>query len=374
MATRNSSPSGKRPGIGLAACTFQIAAAAGEVQLVPAGVFRATDGRPHDAPHWYIDDAIARQVIARAAARSNRKVIDYEHQTLYAEANGQPAPAAGWFRMLEWRPNVGLFAVDVEWTAKAKAAIEAGEYLYISPVFSYDKRSGEVGDVVMAALTNYAGIDGMAEAANLAAAKFLFEPQEDEFMKREQLIKMLGLNDDASDADIEQAMAALKANADQVSTLQTEMAALKQQVDQQAVGGADAGGGDNAGQGAQDGEPDPAKYAPMSMVNEMQTTIVALSARITEAEIGELVDAALEDGRLLKAQEQWARDLGKKDVAALKSFLESAQPIAALKGSQTNGQPPGGEGDGELNAQELAVCKATGVDPEEYKKNKTTAA
>jgi hypothetical protein len=41
-------------------------------------------------------------------------------------------------------------------------------------------------------------------------------------------------------------------------------------------------------------------------------------------EAGELVDSALSDGRLLPSQETWARDLGKSNIDALRSFLGMA--------------------------------------------------
>ncbi len=74
--------------------------------------------------------------------------LDYEHQTLNSESNGQPAPAAGWATRFEWRPGAGLFALDVQWTDRARQMIEAGEYRYISPVFVASKVSGVVLDVL----------------------------------------------------------------------------------------------------------------------------------------------------------------------------------------------------------------------------------
>ncbi len=92
-------------------------------------------------------------------------------------------------------------------------------------------------------------------------------------------------------------------------------------------------------------------------------------------EVDNLVDVAMSEGKLLPAQEDWARKLGESDIEALKSYIETAQPVAALKGNQTGGKAPEGEGgDGELSDAELAVCKATGIDVEEYKKTKTAAA
>ncbi|MCW5597794.1 MAG: hypothetical protein KIT59_01570 [Nitrosomonas sp.] len=91
-------------------------------------------------------------------------MVDYEHQTLLAAQNGQPAPAAGWFGKLAWRES-GLFAVDVEWTGRASQMIEGGECRYISPVFAYDKKTGKVKRLLHAALTNNPALDGMDAVA-----------------------------------------------------------------------------------------------------------------------------------------------------------------------------------------------------------------
>ena len=154
---------------GIAACAISVTAA-NEIQLSPIGKFRATDGRPHDVPHWFIDAALAAQIIAEFEARANRAVVDYEHQTLLAAQNGQPAPAAGWFGKLEWRES-GLYDVDVEWTERATQMIEGGEYKYISPVFAYDRKTGKVKRLLHAALTNNPALDGMDA---VAASQFQF--------------------------------------------------------------------------------------------------------------------------------------------------------------------------------------------------------
>ena len=73
----------------------------------------------------------------------------------------------------------------------------------------------------------------------------------------------------------------------------------------------------------------------------MQTELATLKTSIVEREVDELVAAALDDGRLHKAQEDWARGLGKANVASLKEFLGKAQPIP--KDFQSGGKPPAGD-------------------------------
>ncbi len=163
--------------LSIAACVgepFELLSATQDIQLTPAGLFRARDGRPEGLPGWYIDAVLAATVIEQAFLQKDRFLIDYEHQTLYAEKNGQPAPAAGWYKGtdMQWREGAGLFATNIEWTPAAAKAIANKEYRYISPVIVYNKTTGHILAVNMAALVNYAAIDGMNDIASVAAAKY----------------------------------------------------------------------------------------------------------------------------------------------------------------------------------------------------------
>lgn len=335
--------------IGYAALSFAISPnAQGEIQLTPAGVFRGRDGRPVEVDGFRIDARSALKVAALAAARKTPFVIDYEHQTLASEKNGQPAPAAGWFKNLEWREGAGLYATDVEWTVKARAHIDAGEYKFISPVFSYHPKTGEVLQMHMAALTNNPALDGMDAVAALAT-EFFNRPgsgqsQEDRPMKA--IAILLGLAEDASEADITAAVTALKTKTGEQDTqntaLKTEIAALKTQ------------------------NPDPAKFVPIETVTQLQTNLAALTTRLNDGELESVIKGALDDGKLLPAMEGWARDLGKSDLAALKTYIEKNPAIAALKGTQTGGRGPAGSGGMVDDATNTAVMKALGMTPEQF--------
>lgn len=67
----------------LAACSFEVQPKDGRIQLLPYGEFRAIDGRPHDAPAWYLTEENGRDVVSCANASRNQLVVDYEHQTLH---------------------------------------------------------------------------------------------------------------------------------------------------------------------------------------------------------------------------------------------------------------------------------------------------
>ena len=316
-----------------------------EIKLAPAGLFRARDGRPEGLPGWNLDTELAARVIERAMAATGDFVIDYEHQTLNTEENGQPAPAAGWWKgtNMEWRPD-GLYATAVDWTEAAKARIAAKEYRYISPVIIYNKNTGDVTGIMMAALTNFPAIEGLSDLAARAAAKF--SPLEEEStMDRAKLIALLALAATATDEQIESHIAALKAKADTVEAKDTEIAALKA------------------------AKPDPAKFVPVETFEALKSEVAALKTQQTTGEVESLVKQGLEEGKLLPAQEAWAKELGAKDVAALKGYLEKTPAIAALKGgTQTGGKKPEGDGDGSLSEEELAVCRNLGISEEEYRK------
>lgn len=278
--------------LSLAACLIELPGAGAELHLLPAGPFRAVDGRPADAPHWELPPARAAALSTRLAARKTARVIDYEHQTLHAERNGQPAPAAGWFNRVEWRAD-GLHALDVSWTDRAQALIAAGEYRYLSPVFTYHPGTGEIVDLLHAALTNTPALDDLSAIA----ARFLLP--ENPPMLPTSVCAALDLADDADEAAALASIAALKTAA-----------------------------------------PDLAQYVPIAALKAVQDELTTLKTAQATAELDGLVRAGLKDGRLLPPLEAWARELGAKDPAALRAYLAQAQPLAALTGMQTQGQAP----------------------------------
>ncbi|KGE77655.1 hypothetical protein FP66_08480 [Halomonas salina] len=322
---------------------------------------------------WHLDAQGARSLMALASTRSTDIAIDYEHQTLLADRNGKPAPAAGWVepRSLEWRDD-GLYG-RIQWTDRARQMIDGGEYRYLSPVFPYDAESGAVLDLLHLALTNTPAIDdGIAELAAARRASSTASPQdEDSTVNREQLIKALGLKADATDEQIDGAIAALKAKAGEADGVREALslkdddkpaeavAALKTQAEAQPAGGEKA-------------EPDPTKYVPKAVYDETAQQLAALKAGGDAQEMDRLIEEGLKDGRIAgKATADWLKGQG---MAALKAHLEDAPSIAALKGdTQTGGKAPQGGGEGGkgphgLSEQELAVCKATGISPEDYRK------
>ena len=372
--TRKSRPAAGA--VAVAACLFDAAglqdagaAPAGRVlmQITPAGDFGPSDGREMDVPAWRVDADIAARVIA-AHNPAQPLVIDYEHQTLHAESNGQPAPAAGWIHALRWIDGRGLFA-EAELTPRARQQVADGEYRYFSPVIQYERATGAVQRLLMGALTNNPAIHGMQAVDLTAAATARFNPthpQETDVTLLQKLLAALGLPADTTEEAALAACAARRAQADAALT------GLKLQADANAdaiVAACNA----TAAVIATPATPDPAQYVPVGVVQELQHSVAALSAAANARAIDDLVMPALADGRLLPTMEKWARDLGKDNLAALTAYLKDVPPIAALAGSQTNGQAPAGKDANGLSADERAVAAACGLTPEQYASGRAAA-
>lgn len=347
-----------------------------EFRLLPAGSFRAQDGsgRPAEvAAGWLLDDAQAARLVALAANRATDYAIDYEHQSLRAATNGQPAPAAGWFKQLEWRPSTssgqgGLYAVEVRWTERAAALIAAGEYRYISPVFSYNPQTGVVTGLGPAALTNNPALDGLTD---LAALSSLVTSTENTMNLEELLERIRYLLNLPALATVEDVAAELQKAVDIIKS-----GAAAETVAASALGVAGAIVALTGQIAALTGQiaalkaaaPDPALYVPVAVMQSLQAEVAALRAEKLEGEVAGIVGAALTAGRLMPAQEAWARELGKSNMALLKQYAEGAPPVAALSGTQTGGKSPVGTAAGILSESAQAVCSVMGISPEEFRR------
>lgn len=118
--------------------------------------------------------------------------------------------------------------------------------------------------------------------------------------------------------------------------------------------------------------PDPARYVEVATLTAVRgelaaatTELAALKAEKHAAEVGEVVTAALAAGKLTPATEKWARDLGKSDIAALKSYVEAAPVVVKPGETQSGGK--GGDGKShQLTDADTAVMKALGLTADQF--------
>ena len=224
-------------------------------------------------------------------------------------------------------------------------------------MFAYDEDTGEVLYLLMAALTNIPGLTGLTELNPAMLSQFFDQPKEGVMDK--QLLKILGLAEDAKPEDAVTAITALQTDlaAEKAKTTQLE-ADLNTQKQSVATLQAQVSTAGDAGD--------------KQVIAQMQTQITQLTAQANERAVNDLVVAALQAGQLCEATEHWARDLGKKDLAALQAFIEKQPKIAALQGMQTQGKAPAGVAvEGQvLTPEDVATCEAMGISHADFAKTK----
>lgn len=129
-------------------------------------VWRAGEN-PTDFGVHVFSASSAKSVMAVYEKRGNTLVVDYDHKSIRSDGPADAGKAAGWF-VPEVRDGE-MWATRVEWTAAARAGIEAKEWRYFSP--TYFTRGGEIVRLVNIALTNNPATHNLEPlAANVLAA------------------------------------------------------------------------------------------------------------------------------------------------------------------------------------------------------------
>lgn len=351
-------------------------------QLLPAGLFKARDGRPKDVEggHWRMDADIAADLIARAGELGQDILIDYEHQTLNKEKNGQPAPAAGWFTgaEMQWREEAGLF-IRPRWTERAAAHIAAGEYRFLSAVFPYDT-TGRPLELRMAAITNDPGLVGMEALAALAAQAVLSTQEEesdmDEYLASllESLRWSLNLPTTSTPQDIQAELQKVidmikgQSGGEAVLTSAGLVGYIKGQ--QEKVVTLSAQLTDKlATLSAQPGAVDLTQFVPVATYNALVEQVASLSAQHESQSADQLIQEARAQGKLLAAEEEYARSLASQHgLAALTSMLAHRAPIAALtqQTPQSSRVVPAATGVAVLTDAQRSAARAKGLTEAQY--------
>lgn len=357
------------------------------VQLVPCGQFAARDGRPAGmqvqvvgadgktttktviAPAWTLSNEQGWQLAQRLNQRHNPAYpaadgktrskasfgFDYEHQSLKAATNGQPAPRSGSGTQFEWVYDDGLYITDVVWTPKATAAILDGEYGYVSPIIFFDPDTGVVVDIFNAALVHTPALQELAglqvNSADLAARiGAAHSSMEDSHMTLlEQLIAKLGLPAGTTEATALSAVATL---GDKLNAVGTALGLNASQVDAPAIAAALSAATNGQAVAVALGAalqlpadalatPAAATTAAVALAAKavaaggadaaaqaiagLSAQVAALSATNAQRELDEVIVTAKGAGKLVPAMEPWART---QSATALSAFLANAPVIA----------------------------------------------
>lgn len=317
------------------------------IQLTNADHLDCRDGRRFSIP-----DANQLVKASLAYARTEDVAIDYDHQADYAEFNGQPAPAAGWIKELEARPD-GIWG-RVEWTPKAAEHIKNKEYRYISPSF-YRTKAGVVTCIYGAALTNRPALS-MKALANAQPTQTT-ENEMDETLKA--LLSAMNLPEDTS---ADKAMALVKELAS-AKEKATSALGLKKEA---TVSDMEKALTETLSAKAPQ-QPDPSKYVPMAAFDEMSKELASVQKSLKEDKAASAVAAAKKAGKLSPAMEQWGKELASSDPEAFAAYVASAP---SLSGESTASGEPSGDKPSSLTDAEKETCRALGIEAADFLKNK----
>ena len=183
------------------------------------------DGKiPTDYGLSVCNEKCAQEIIAEFKKRGVDMVIDYAHMSL-SDAPPECHVAAGWIPCpngLEWRPGDGLYAVNVQWTEKAKAGLEAKppEWKYFSPTYYQHEDTGEVYSLVNVALTNVPatwGLVRLAASRKMQGRKAFDMDQNDLKLAGFCLMALMAMSEKGADESLK------KWAAEQLSALQTAL-------------------------------------------------------------------------------------------------------------------------------------------------------
>lgn len=281
-------------------------------KLVPAGTFKARDGRGpfHAGGKSEMEAVLAR---TKKYAGGTELMIDYDHQSFLSAVKGVGgrAPAAGWIKELEVRED-GIWGL-IEWTALAARSIKRGEYRYLSPSFSNDK-AGNIHTIFNAGLLNMPAMDLVA----IAAGADLSTPTEPDM---KNLAKALGLPEDADEKTILAAITALSADRSRILTT----AGLKPEatIDELVI--------TLAALKTSTAAFDPTKFVPIDQVTALQTEVTSLKAELVGDKATAAVDKAIEDGKLLPALRDWGLNLFKADQTQFTAFVDKAPSLTTTQ-------------------------------------------
>jgi phage I-like protein len=315
------------------------------VRILPLGTVELVDRRePLEV------DAASLNMVAKAFRhRGVDVVVDYEHQSL----QGGRAPAAGWIKEIQARED-GLWG-RVEWTDQAQEYLRRREYRYFSPVLKLDPETRRPQALMQVALTNVPAIKGLdplvaryGGASRVKVKGLSLDDGSEEGLMQEKLKVLVGLEAQAPEE-------ALWSKALQVlRDLGTALGLGEEASGSQLKGAAIA------------------LKAEVNRMQEIQTELAALKARVAQEDAVRAVEEALRAGKVSPAQKEWALEYFRQDPEGFKTFAARAPQAVPL------GQLPGPGDDrglqGRLDPEEVAICRALNLAPEDYLKAKAQVA
>jgi phage I-like protein len=298
------------------------------INLLPLGRLSTFDGR-----EYVVDQAAVDSILTTWAAHGVDMVIDYEHQT----HTGDKAPAAGWIKELQARED-GIYG-RVEWTEAASNHVAKKEYRYLSPVILIEKKSKRVLAITDMALTNTPRINDFPAIINSIGGSSM-----EKFLNA--LRKLLGLDEGAGAEDVTSKIKAMVNSLAELMSGLSELVEIKPDAKPadvvQAVKNSlaastgqapipepilnslklNSGAGESEVLAAIKGLADGSGQA-----GDLAQEVNALKARLAKRDADDLVEKALNSGKLPPAQKEWFEGLAQKDPKSAEAYLNNATKV-----------------------------------------------
>jgi phage I-like protein len=312
------------------------------IRILPLGQVELSDSREP----FEVDAASLSSMVATFRSRGVDLVIDYEHQSL----QGERAPAAGWIKDLEARPD-GLWA-RVEWTRQAREYLLSKEYRYFSPVLRLDPETRRPTALLHLGLTNVPAIKRLpplvakwggesgATAGPGGQGPVGPNPAGEQGRSMDKIRELLGL---APQAD--EGMVASRV----LEILQDLAAALSLPVEasvSQLMGAVTA------------------LQTGAATLRERTEELAALKARLAAESASRAVDEALLAGKVSPAQKDWALEYFRRDPEGFATYVARAPKLVpvgeflSLRGEERVAA--------DLRPEEMALCRSLNLAPDKY--------
>lgn len=311
------------------------------IRILPRGRVELVDQREP----LLVDDESLAAMVADFRGRGVDLVIDYEHQSL----KGQRAPAAGWIKDLEARPD-GLWA-RVEWTPQAREYLERREYRYFSPVLRLNPETRQPLTLMQVGLNNVPAIKRLpplvARCGGASLAALEAEPGGGEEKEKmlDELKRLTGLSPEAEEEAVWGRT--LEVFRDLAAVLNLSEEASASQLKGAAV----------------------ALKASSERLLELQAELQVLKQRLADEATAQAVAEALKAGKISPAQQGWAWQYFRQDPEGFKTYVALAPKLVPTGDALhlLGDEPRDG---GELLPEELALCRSLNLPPGAYLKAK----
>ncbi|MEL7169198.1 MAG: phage protease [Bacteroidota bacterium] len=293
------------------------------ILILPFQRYTSHHGGAHE-----VTRAHGQEMLANFSRQQTDLLFDVGHASVWDAS----AKAAGWSDGLEVRED-GLWCKYPTWTSFAASAVEGREYRYISPAYrleDVDTEGNAVGARLLSvALTNTPYLhDQLPAIVNSDVGAPDHDPATQLYMEREQLIQKLGLDADATDAQIDAKL--------------EELTATPEPAD-------DAKQSSKTGGGVSDSDLTAQVKALTSSVQAIADKLEAKEKAEEEADATEkaetLVSSAVQDGKILPKDKQAYLNSALHDYDGTKADLDAKKPGSEKPGrvktsSEASGEKP----------------------------------